>query len=89
MIKKDIVEKAAELIPEEPRIKIQQTVDKVFEEMKNSLLKGEKIELRGFGVFEVKPRKTGIGRNPKTGMTVKIAPGKKVKFRPGKDMLDI
>lgn len=89
MIKKDIVEKAAELVKEEPRVKVQQTVDAIFDEMKNALLRGEKIELRGFGVFEVKPRKTGIGRNPKTGATVKIAPGKKVKFRPGKDMLDI
>ena len=87
MIKKDIVEKAAGLVTEEPRIKVQQTVDVIFEEMKNALLRGEKIELRGFGVFEVKPRKTGIGRNPKTGATVKITPGKKVKFRPGKDML--
>lgn len=89
MIKKDIVEKASEKITEEPRIKVQQTVDKIFDEMKNALLKGEKIELRGFGVFEVKPRKTGIGRNPKTGDTVKIEPGKKVKFRPGKNMLEM
>jgi DNA-binding protein HU-beta len=89
MIKKDIVEKASEKIPEEPRIKIQQAVDKIFDEIKNALLKGEKIELRGFGVFEIRPRKTGIGRNPKTGDTVMITPGKKVKFRPGKNMLEL
>jgi DNA-binding protein HU-beta len=89
MIKKDIVEKASEKITEEPRVKIQQAVDKIFDEMKNALLKGEKIELRGFGVFEIRPRKTGIGRNPKTGATVNITPGKKVKFRPGKKMLEL
>jgi len=35
--------------------------------MKNSLARGNRIELRGFGVFNVRPRKTGIGRNPRTG----------------------
>ena len=43
-------------------------------------------DLRGFGVFTVKPRKTGIGRNPRTGAEVTIAPGKAVRFRPGKEL---
>jgi DNA-binding protein HU-beta len=43
-------------------------------------------ELRGFGVFTVKPRKTGIGRNPRTGAEVSIAPGKAVRFKPGKEL---
>jgi nucleoid DNA-binding protein len=42
MIKKDIVEKASEKITEEPRIKVQQAVDKIFDEIKNTLLRGEK-----------------------------------------------
>ncbi len=36
--------------------------------MKRSLAKGDRIELRGFGVFNVKPRKTGIGRNPRPAL---------------------
>ena len=51
-----------------------------------SLEQGDRIELRGFGVFTVKPRKTGIGRNPRTGAEVSIPPGKAVRFKPGKEL---
>ncbi len=61
-------------------------VETVFESMKNALAKGDRIELRGFGVFNVKPRKTGIGRNPRTGAEVAIPPGKAVRFKPGKEL---
>ena len=54
--------------------------------MKNALGRGERIELRRFGVFNVKPRKTGIGRNPRTGQQVSIPPGKAVRFKPGKEL---
>ena len=61
-------------------------VETVFESMKQALAKGDRIELRGFGVFNVKPRKTGIGRNPRTGTEVNIPPCKAVRFKPGKDL---
>ena len=51
-----------------------------------ALAKGDRIELRGFGVFNVRPRKTGIGRNPRTGAEVSIPPGKAVRFKPGKEL---
>ena len=54
------------------------------EAMKDSMMRGERIELRGFGVFQVKPRKRGIGRNPRTGKEVKIPPGRTIRFKPGK-----
>ena len=41
---------------------------------------------RGFGIFNVRPRKTGIGRNPRTGAEVAIPPGKAVRFKPGKEL---
>ena len=47
------------------------------------------IELRGFGVFQVKPRKRGIGRNPRTGMEVRIPPGSTIRFKPGKDLQNL
>ena len=50
---------------------------------------GDRIELRGFGVFNVRPRKTGIGRNPRTGAEVNIPPGKAVRFKPGKELQSI
>jgi len=68
------------------RTKAEQAVETVFEAMKNALGRGERIELRKFGVFNVKPRKTGIGRNPRTGEEVSIPPGKAVRFKPGKEL---
>jgi len=61
----------------------------VLDAMKASMMKGERIELRGFGVFQVKPRKRGIGRNPRTGKEVKIPPGRTIRFKPGKDLQNL
>ena len=71
------------------RTKAEQAVETVFEAMKNALGTGERIELRRFGVFNVRPRKTGIGRNPRTGQEVSIPPGKAVRFKPGKELQSI
>ena len=68
------------------KTKAELAVETVFESMKKALSKGDRIELRGFGVFNVKPRKTGIGRNPRTGQEVSIPPGKAVRFKPGKEL---
>jgi len=68
------------------RTKAEQAVESVFEALKNALGRGQRIELRRFGVFNVKPRKTGIGRNPRTGEEVSIPPGKAVRFKPGKEL---
>jgi DNA-binding protein HU-beta len=68
------------------RTKAEQAVETVFDAMKHALGKGERIELRRFGVFNVRPRKTGIGRNPRTGQEVSIPPGKAVRFKPGKEL---
>jgi len=68
------------------KTKAEIAVETIFKTMKKALTAGERIELRGFGVFNVKPRKTGIGRNPRTGQEVNIPPGKAVRFKPGKDL---
>jgi DNA-binding protein HU-beta len=68
------------------KTKAEVAVETVFESMKKALYNGDRIELRGFGVFNVKPRKTGIGRNPRTGKEVNIPPGKAVRFKPGKEL---
>ncbi len=85
MIKLDIVNAVVERT-KVSRSKAEQAVETVFEAMKNALGRGERIELRRFGVFNVKPRKTGIGRNPRTGEEVSIPPGKAVRFKPGKEL---
>ncbi|HEX9731553.1 MAG TPA: HU family DNA-binding protein [Thermoanaerobaculia bacterium] len=88
MIKADIVTRVAEE-SDLPRVKAALAVDTIFEAMKEALSEGKRIELRGFGVFQVRERKKGIGRNPKTGVEVPITPGKTVRFKPGKELKDI
>lgn len=67
-------------------MKAEQAVDALFHSMKEALARGERIELRGFGVFIVKPRKRGVGRNPRTGEEVAIPSGKTIRFKPGKEL---
>ena len=85
MIKQDLIQRVVERTGL-PRTKAESAVDAIFESMKQSLISGDRIELRGFGVFSVRARKTGIGRNPRTGTEVNIAPGKAVRFKPGKEL---
>ncbi len=68
------------------KTKAEMAVETVFETMKKAMDRGERIEVRGFGVFNIKPRKTGIGRNPRTGEEVRIPPGKAVHFKLGKEL---
>ena len=85
MIKQDIIQQVVERTGL-PRNKAEAAVDTIFESLKRALGEGDRIELRGFGVFNVKPRKTGIGRNPRTGTEVTITPGRAVRFKPGKEL---
>ena len=88
MIKADIINKVAEEAAI-TKVKAIEAVEAVFEAMKVAMRQGERIELRGFGVFQVKPRKKGIGRNPRTGREVKIPPGKTIRFKPGKNLRNL
>ena len=88
MIKAEIVDSVAE-VTEIPRVRAALAVDTILEAMKQALRNGRRIELRGFGVFEARDRKRGIGRNPKTGEEVPITPGKTVRFKPGKKLQDL
>lgn len=85
MIKLDLVHNVTEKTGV-PRVKAEAAVDTIFDRMKQAMAAGDRIELRGFGVFSVRPRKTGIGRNPRTGAEVAIQPGKAVRFKPGKEL---
>jgi DNA-binding protein HU-beta len=88
MIKVDIVNEVARAA-DITKVKAEIAVDAVFNAMRDSMQRGERIELRGFGVFQVKPRKRGIGRNPRTGTEVRIPPGRTIRFKPGKDLQNL
>ena len=59
------------------------------ETVTKELKKGGKVQLVGFGTFEVTKRSARTGRNPQTGATMKIAVSKAPKFKPGKSLKDI
>ena len=85
MIKADIV---AQVLSRTglSQTQVAMAVETVFEMMKRAMGQGERIELRGFGVFDIRSRKTGVGRNPRTGEEVTIPPGRAVRFKPGKGL---
>ena len=58
-------------------------VEAFLDETKKAVVRGEKVAVSGFGVFESQARKARLGRNPRTGETVKIKATKLPKFRPG------
>ncbi len=86
MTKRDLVLHISEetgLVQQQVLQVVQQTLDYITE----ALAKGETVELRNFGVFEVKVRKARIGRNPNDPATdVPIPPRAIVKFKAGKEM---
>ena len=57
-----------------------------FDSVKQSLIRGERVEIRGFGSFKVKDYGGYTGRNPKTGDIVKVKPKRLPFFRPGKEL---
>jgi nucleoid DNA-binding protein len=88
MIKLDVV-KAVSAAAEIPQARAELAVEEILAMFKAALAGGARIELRGFGVFTVKPRKKGMGRNPRTGKVVVIPPGRTIRFKPGKDLKDL
>ncbi|MBN2676019.1 MAG: integration host factor subunit beta [Alphaproteobacteria bacterium] len=60
----------------------------VFDKMKESLVKGDRIELRGFGVFTPKTKIGYMARNPRTGEKVEVASSRSIRFKLGKTLFD-
>lgn len=85
MTKKDIVLK----VSDETNLKqvdVKRVVQRTFDGIMEALARGEKIELRNFGVFKIKQRKGRTGRNPRTNQLIPVPPRKVVVFKPGLEM---
>ncbi len=67
----------------------EKAVAAVLEGIANTLAKGEKVQLVGFGTFEVRHRNAREGRNPSTGEAIKIAAQNVPAFKPGKALKDL
>ncbi|MCS7046197.1 MAG: integration host factor subunit beta [Gemmataceae bacterium] len=85
MTKKEIVKQISEKLGL-TQLKTKEIVQKTFDAIVETLLEERRIELRNFGVFEVKRRKPRKARNPKTGERVYVAAKNVVTFKPGKEM---
>jgi nucleoid DNA-binding protein len=83
--KKEIVKQIADRIGE-TQLKTKEIVQRTFDAIVETLLEDGRIELRNFGVFEVKQRKARKARNPRTGDKVDVPPKNVVTFKPGKIM---
>ncbi len=64
-------------------------VDSILDCMKEAIREGDRLEIRDFGVFEVKERKSRVGRNPRNKVAYLIPAHKVVTFRPGKELKDL
>ena len=85
MTKKEIVKQISEELGL-TQLKTKEIVQKTFDAIVETLLSERRIELRNFGVFEVKRRKARKARNPRTGEKVDVEPKNVVTFKPGKEM---
>ena len=84
--KKDIIEIIAKEQDQLPYRDIELSVKTIIKSMVNSLRKGERIEIRGFGSFSLRYRKSRVGRNPKSGQSVNIEERYVPHFKPGKNL---
>lgn len=85
MTKKDIVRTIAEQI-ELPQLRTKELVQKTFDALIDALVREGRIELRNFGVFQIKKREARMARNPRTGERVPVQAKRVVTFKPGKEM---
>jgi DNA-binding protein HU-beta/integration host factor subunit beta len=82
---KDIVRTIAEQI-DLPQLRTKDLVQRTFDALIEALVKEGRIELRNFGVFEIKRREARMARNPRTGEKVPVQAKNVLTFKPGKEM---
>ena len=64
----------------------QRVVNRIFNEISDALAQGDRVELRGFGAFSVRPRGARVGRNPRTGAAVRVDKKFLPFFKTGKEL---
>ncbi len=85
MTKKDIVRTIAEQL-DLPQLRTRQLVQRTFDALIETLVREKRVELRNFGVFQIKRREARMARNPRTGEQVTVPAKSVVTFKPGKEM---
>ena len=88
MVKSELVRALNEKLPDSRLDDVESAVNCLLKHMADALVQGERIEIRGFGSFNLHHRSAHIGRNPRTSESVDLPAKVKVHFKPGKEMKD-
>jgi DNA-binding protein HU-beta len=85
MTKPQLIESIA-TATSQPKAEIEKTLEAILDRISNALVNGDRVELRGLGIFEAKERKARTGRNPSTGASIEIPASRRATFRPSKEL---
>ncbi len=88
MTKADLIDEVSRAV-EMSRKDSEVIVETIFESIVQALRASDKIEVRGFGSFRTRERKSRVGRNPKTGERVEVPPKRVPYFKPSKELKDL
>jgi integration host factor subunit beta len=88
MTKSELILRLSEANPHLFQRDVERLVSTVFDEISAALESGDRVELRGFGAFSVKKREARVGRNPRTGESVKVESKYVPFFKTGKQLRD-
>tara|TARA_B100001027_G_C16018467_1_gene220046 strand:- start:192 stop:485 length:294 start_codon:yes stop_codon:yes gene_type:complete len=86
IVKSKLLKQLSKNYPNFLKKDLEKFIDIILDELKKTLKRGERIELRGFGVFSTKIQKSRISRNPKTGEKVNTPEKKTINFKMAKEM---
>ena len=88
MVKSDLVNALNEKLPELQKRDVELALNCILGQLENTLVQGGRIEIRGFGSFDLRHRPPRIARNPKSGGAVHLPAKVAIHFKPGKEMRD-
>ena len=88
MIRSELIQKLADENPHLFQRDVERIVNTIFDEITDTIARGNRVELRGFGAFSVKKRESRIGRNPRTGDSVAVVQKHVPFFKTGKLLRD-
>ena len=86
VVKSKLIEQLSRNYPNFLKKDLEKFVNIIFDEIKFTLKRGERVEIRGFGVFSTNIQKARISRNPKTGEKVNTPEKKTIHFKMSKDL---
>ena len=86
IVKSKLLKQLSQNYPNFLKKDLEKFTDIILKEIKKTLRRGERVELRGFGVFSAKTQKARISRNPKTGEKVNTPEKKTIHFKMAKDL---